>query len=116
MTFGERLKQAREKKQLTKAALGKLVGVHYSQIGRYERNEANPSSDVLRKMANGLDVTTDYLMNGTSIDLAGDQIADKTLINQFKKISILSEENKKIVVALIDAFLFQQEMKSRFVS
>jgi len=116
MTFGERLKQAREKKQLTKAALGKMVNVHYSQIGRYERNEANPSSDVLKKMANGLDVTTDYLMNGTSSDLAEEQITDKALVNQFKKISVLSDENKKIVIALIDAFLFQQEMKTRLVS
>lgn len=115
MIFGERLKALRENKQLTKAALGKMVGVHYSQIGRYERGEANPSSDVLKKMANGLDVTTDYLMNGTSSDLAEEQITDKALVNQFKKISGLSDENKKIVVALIDAFLFQQEMKTRLV-
>lgn len=116
MTFGERLKQAREKKQFSKVALGKLINVHYSQIGRYERSEANPSSDVLKKMANELDVSTDYLMNGTSSDLADEQINDKTLINQFKKIAGLSEENKRIVVALIDAFLFQQEMKSRLAS
>ena len=113
MTFGKRLKLARENKNLTKSALGKMVGVHYSQIGRYERDEANPSSDVLKKMANGLDITTDYLMNGTNNDMAEEQITDKTLVNQFKKLSALSDENKKIVITLIDAFLFKQEIKNK---
>ncbi|WP_276504881.1 helix-turn-helix domain-containing protein [Terrimonas pollutisoli] len=63
-SFGQRLKEAREAKGLTKEKFGKLVKIHYSQIGRYERNEASPSADALRKMANALDVSTDYLMNG----------------------------------------------------
>jgi hypothetical protein len=33
------------------------------------------------------------------------------VINQFNRISELSEENKTVVSKLIDAFLFQQEMK-----
>src|SRR5690348_3724102 len=112
-SFGQRLREAREAKDLTKDKLGKLVKVHYSQIGRYERNEASPSADVLKKIANALDVTTDYLMNGTTADLAAENIQDKTLINQFNRISELSEENKNVVSKLIDAFLFQQEMKKK---
>lgn len=64
-------------------------------------------------MANALDVSTDYLMNGTTADLAAENIQDKTLINQFNRISELSEENKTVVSKLIDAFLFQQEMKQK---
>jgi transcriptional regulator with XRE-family HTH domain len=112
-SFGQRLKEAREAKGLNKDALGKAVKIHYSQIGRYERNEASPSADVLKKMANVLDVSTDYLMNGTTKDLASENIQDKTLINQFNRISELSEDNKTVVSKLIDAFLFQQEMKQK---
>jgi transcriptional regulator with XRE-family HTH domain len=112
-SFGLRLKEAREAKSLNKDKLGKLVKVHYSQIGRYERGEASPSADVLKKIANALDVSTDYLMNGTTADLAAENIQDKTLINQFNRISELSEENKTVVSKLIDAFLFQQEMKQK---
>jgi len=50
--------------------LGKLVKVHYSQIGRYDRDQASPSADILTKLANELDVTTDFLMNGTTGDMA----------------------------------------------
>ncbi len=109
--FGKRLTAAREAKSLTKQKLGEVVGVHHSQIGRYEKGEASPAAEVLKKMANALDVSTDYLMNGTTADLAAENINDKTLINQFNRISELSEENKTVVSKLIDAFLFQQEMK-----
>jgi transcriptional regulator with XRE-family HTH domain len=112
-SFGQRLKEVRESKGFTKDRFGKLVKIHYSQIGRYERNEASPSADALKKMANALDVSTDYLMNGTTSDLAAENIKDKTLINQFNRISELSEENKTVVSKLIDAFLFQQEMKQK---
>jgi hypothetical protein len=64
-------------------------------------------------MANVLDVSTDYLMNGTTQDLAQESITDKTPINQFNRISELTEENKTVVSKLIDAFLFQQEMKQK---
>jgi hypothetical protein len=64
-------------------------------------------------MASALDVTTDYLMNGTTADLAAENIQDKTLINHFNRITELSEENKTVVSKLIDAFLFQQEMKQK---
>lgn len=112
-SFGDRLEKVREQKGLSKVELGKLVGVHYSQIGRYERNQASPSADVLTKMANQLGVTTDFLMNGTTSDMAAQNIQDKTLINQFNRISELSEDNKRVVSTLIDAFLFQQEMKQK---
>lgn len=112
-SFGQRLKEVREAKGFTKEKFGKLVKIHYSQIGRYERNEASPSADALKKMANALDVSTDYLMNGTTADLAAENINDKALINQFNRISELSEDSKAVVSKLIDAFLFQQEMKKK---
>ena len=116
MTFGERLKIEREKRNLSKLFLSKEIGLHHSQLGRYERGEAIPKADMLRKLANALDVTTDYLMNGTTSDLAEERISDKRLITSFRKISSLSEENQEIVLKLIDAFIFQEEMKERLAS
>lgn len=114
--FGKRLSAARVAKNLTKQKLGELVAVHHSQIGRYEKGEANPAAEVLKKMANALDVTTDFLMNGSTSDLAAENIQDKTLINQFNRITELSSENKNVVSKLIDAFLFQQEMKQKLAN
>jgi hypothetical protein len=64
-------------------------------------------------MANVLHVSTDFLMNGSTADMSAENITDKTLINQFNLITELTEENKTVVSKLIDAFLFQQEMKQK---
>ena len=66
--------------------------MHYSQIGRYEEKGAQPSADILAKLANALEVTSDYLMNGTSDDLANSSLTDKELLNQFKMIEKMTEE------------------------
>jgi sensor domain CHASE-containing protein len=68
---------------------------------------------MFKKMANVWDASIDYLMNGTTQDLTQENITDKTLINQFNLISELTEKNKTVVTKLIDAFLFQQEMKQK---
>ncbi|AMA50273.1 helix-turn-helix domain-containing protein [Flavobacterium covae] len=115
-SFGDRLKVLREEKKLSKGNLADLINIHYSQIGRYERNEASPSSEVLNKIANILEVSTDFLMNGTIEQIADNAINDKTLINQFNRIAKLDDENKKIVISLIDAFLFRQEMKEKLAN
>ena len=59
-------------------------------------------------MANALDVTTDYLMNGSVADLAHENITDKALSNQFNDISGLSEDSKTAVSKLIAAFYFSK--------
>jgi transcriptional regulator with XRE-family HTH domain len=113
MSFSKRLKEERERAGFSKGDLANMVGMHYSQIGRYERGEASPSSDVLKRLALALDTTADYLMSGTRIDLAQDTIKDKKLINLFNRIGELDNKSKDVVIALIEAFLFQQETKSR---
>ena len=111
--FGKRLKTEREKNNLSKVSLSEKIGVHYSQIGRYEREEASPSADVLKKLANELGISTDFLMNGTKADMAEENIKDKKLMNLFNRVSELGKDDQKVISALIDAFIFQKEMKNR---
>ena len=86
MSFSERLKKARLEKGFSKSDLAKEIGVHYSQIGRYEDKGAQPAADVLGKLANALEVSSDFLMNGSSDDMANSSLTDKELLNQFKAI------------------------------
>lgn len=113
MTFSERLKKARLEKGYSKSDLAKEIGIHYSQIGRYEEKGAQPSAEVLGKLANILEVSTDFLMNGTSDDLAQSSLTDKELLNQFKKIEKLPTDKKMIVKELLDAFLFKYNIKQQ---
>lgn len=85
--------------------------MHYSQIGRYEEKGAQPSADILAKLANALEVTSDYLMNGTSEDLANSSLTDKELLNQFKMIEKMTEEKKSVVKIFLDAFITKDKIK-----
>lgn len=111
MSFSERLKKARLEKGYSKSDLAKQIGVHYSQIGRYEEKGAQPSADVLAKLANALEVTSDFLMNGTSDDLANSSLTDKELLNQFKIIEKLPESDKNVVKVFLDAFITKGKLK-----
>ena len=77
----QRLKKARTNKGLSQTELATMVGIHYTQIGRYEKKGAQPSAEILAKLANSLGVSSDYLTNGTSDDLAQHSLTDKELKN-----------------------------------
>jgi transcriptional regulator with XRE-family HTH domain len=115
MSFDERLKRIRIEKGLSKGDLANLIGVHYSQIGRYENKGAQPSADILSKLANALGITTDFLMNGTSENLADNSLSDKELLNQFKFIEKLPEVDKNVVKILLDAFITKKQIQKLII-
>lgn len=111
MSFAKRLKKARIEKGLSQSELGEQVGIHYTQVGRYENKGAHPSADVMAKLANVLGVTSDYLMNGTTEEMAESILTDKELINQFKAIEQMTEKDKSVIKTLIDAFITKSKLK-----
>jgi hypothetical protein len=54
------------------------------------------SANELAKLANALEATTDYLMNGTSGNQANNSFTDKELLNTFKLIEKLTEQDKSL--------------------
>lgn len=111
MTAGERIKELRVQKKLTQEKLAKLVGLSYIQVGRYETNKSKPSSDVLQRLANALDTTTDYIMKGTEDDAVAAQLTDKELLKQFKQVELMNAEDKNLIKTFIDAFLTKRQVQ-----
>ncbi len=111
MSVGERIKELRTLKKMTQSDLAKAVGLTYIQVGRYETQKSNPSSDVLQKLANALDTTTDFLMNGSQDEVVSAQLTDKELLKQFKAVEQLDAEDKHLVKTFIDAFLTKRQVQ-----
>jgi len=62
-TFKERLKTAREHlRRWNQSELANKAGLPPSSIAHFETGARKPSFDTLRKLANALEVTTDYLL------------------------------------------------------
>ncbi len=107
MSLDKRLKQARKNKNLSQQELAEVSNVHYSNIGRYERGDAKPSAEVLNRIAKVLEVSPDYLMNGTIEDKAESDIKDNELLIQFKKIDKMPDSKKILLKEFLDAFIFK---------
>ena len=110
MEIGQRIKQLRTEKQFTQSDLSKLINITYVQIGRYEKGKSNPSSEVLQKLANALDTTTDFLMKGNTEQVQA-QLSDKELLKQFREVELLPERDKSIIKELIDAFITKRKIQ-----
>ena len=59
------LKKLRESHCLTQAELAKKLQISSSTIAMYERGARNPDPDMLVRIADFFDVTTDYLLGRT---------------------------------------------------
>jgi ribosome-binding protein aMBF1 (putative translation factor) len=62
MGFPERLKRLRQEKKLDFAELAERIGIHSTQLRRYEKGESQPTLEVLRKLAVVLNVPGDELL------------------------------------------------------
>ena len=60
--FPERLRFARTTRQLSQDGLAKRADLQASAISHFETGSRKPSFDNLRRLADALDVTTDYLL------------------------------------------------------
>lgn len=107
MTVGERIKQLRKDLGLTQQQLADKVSVTYIQIGRYETAKSNASADVLQKIAEALNTTTDFLMSGGNAQ----QLTDKELLKQFKEVEQMNDEDKHLIKTFIDAFLTKRKVQ-----
>jgi transcriptional regulator with XRE-family HTH domain len=113
MEFKDRSKQARTKRGLSQSELASTIGVHVTNISRYERGENRPTSDVLSKLANALGTTVDFLMSGSLHELEDTQISDKELLSQFKRAEDLPQKKKKLVKEFLESFLITNELQQK---
>lgn len=105
--FGDRLKELRIEKRMTQEELANQFFLNKSSVSRYERNQQVPELELLQKIADFFEVTTDYLL-GKSTVKSYEQ--EKELFNQFKEaleeLGMYNEdglEKLKLAIKLVDA-------------
>ena len=60
--FKERLKELRIEKELSQSELGKKLGVDFRTVSNWENGVRKPDIDTLAKIAEYLEVSSDYLL------------------------------------------------------
>lgn len=80
----EKLKNLRKKSGLLQSEVAKKLNVSTSTIGMYEQGRSKPDDEMITKLANMFNVSTDYLLD-----------------NDLNNIDV-SNDNKKLVQSLVD--------------
>ena len=60
--IGMRIRDARKKKKLTQAALADMVGIAHSHMSDIERGETKLGVDILIRISETLEVSTDWIL------------------------------------------------------
>lgn len=110
--FAQRLRELRKQKNLSQTELGQLAELHYTHIGRFERGSSRPGGDTLKRLADVLGVTSDYLLEGAVNEVAKARFEDRELLKQFQEVEQLPDEDKLVVKKLLDAFLVKKQLQA----
>lgn len=85
--FRKRLKAARQLRGLSQADLAERTGLPPSAVSHYETGTRRPSFTNLRRLAEAMEVTTDYLV-GRSKRPDGADPSDEPLMRDFERLSL----------------------------
>jgi transcriptional regulator with XRE-family HTH domain len=110
--FPQRLRELRQQRNLTQQALAAKAEIHYTHIGRYESSKSMPAADTLRRIAEALGTTTDFLMDGATQDTARARLSSRALLDRFQEVERLPDDQQQVVMQLMDAFLAMHQLKN----
>lgn len=106
--FKERLKAARELRDMKQSELAEKAGLPASSIAHFESGNRKPSFDNLRRLATALEVTTDYLLgrvDDPGLAEAGDPL--------YRDIGKLTGRDREIAKDFLEMLAKKAEAKKR---
>jgi len=106
MDFPERLAALRKERGLTQQALAERVGIHVTQVRRYEGGGAQPTLDVIRRLAVALSVSADQLVFGDA-----ERGPDSDLRLHLEAVQHLDPDEQAVVRTVIESVLLRHEAR-----
>lgn len=113
-----RIKMLREKRGLIQEILAAEVGVTQQMLSKYERDITIIKVDVLKKLAEYFNVTTDYLLGISDVkrDLTGQIKMNETLDEYYDLIEVyrrMDEYDQEMIWSIIQAVKKTAEKRGR---
>lgn len=113
-----RIKQLRENRGLIQEILASELGITQQMLSKYERDVLCIKVDVLKKIAEYFNVTTDYLLGISEVkrDLQGQMKVNKTIDTYYDLIEIykgLDEYDQELVWSIMQTVKKTGEKRKR---
>lgn len=107
MEFPQRLAALRKERGMTQQAMAEKIGIHVSQLKRYESGATQPTLEVFRKITLALSVSADALL--FEPDERGPQTQELKL--QMEAVSKLDKKEREVIRSVIDSILLMHDAK-----
>ncbi|PHR44302.1 MAG: transcriptional regulator [Fluviicola sp.] len=107
--IGDKITQLRKQKNWSQTELAKQISASREAIGKYERNEALPSVETAKKIANAFGVTLDFL-----VDDATTPSLDKETVKRINDIQKMDVNTKTVLFNVIDTYIQHFKTKQAF--
>lgn len=106
MDFPQRLVQHRKARQLTQQGLADLAGIHITQVQRYEKGEAQPTLEMIRKLSKALTVSADRLVFDDD-----ERGPDDSLRLQFEALQQFDEDERATAQAVLEGLILKHQAR-----
>lgn len=121
MKVGHIISKLRYEKGYSQEELAEKIGVSKGAIGMYETDKRQPKYDILIKLADLFNVTTDYLLshnndshsNTVNENECNPTKDDPTVNKLLSTLSLLDEDNKDILLGKAKELLKQQQSEEK---
>lgn len=123
LTFGDRLRMARERKGLSQLEVFKLTNISNKSLSKYEKNIASPDPEIIKTLIKTYDVSADFIM-GFSDSMGQTYSSNETIKSKnikdlspddaeiLKKLESLSPEAKEKAADYVEMLKALQEVKN----
>jgi transcriptional regulator with XRE-family HTH domain len=103
--FGQRVAALRKRAGLTQAALAEALGVSPPLVAYYERQTANPTVDVVNKLATFFDVPPSHFLDGDGKTGESKRGPLSDLDQRVERLRQLPKSKHKLLLRMLDAFI-----------
>jgi len=110
--FGKRLAEARRDKGMTQQELADKAGVHISHVQRIEAGTSQPTVEILKRLAEALQVSLDMLVFERTSEAATQRLSDAELLEQFAQVERFADEDKQAVKKIIAAMIVKHRVEA----
>jgi transcriptional regulator with XRE-family HTH domain len=107
--IGDKITELRKQKGWSQSKLAKQINASREAIGKYVRNEAIPSVETAKNIADIFDVSLDYFVG----DILKPSF-DKRMLERLQDFELLSEQDRSHLFALLDVFLRDAKAKKAY--
>lgn len=116
LSFGERLKMARERRGLTQAQVMRLTNISDKSLSRYETNSTTPDPETIQVLVRLYDVSTDFILGFSPVmgHAPADAVdpANAVALDLFEKLGSLSDDARKKAEEYIEMLKTLEDVKS----